>query len=72
MNTARYWATLAEADQNLLYALAMPTMRTMPRLLTLRYQSRQAGLANREIAGANASRLAFVRWLHEAGRLTDA
>jgi hypothetical protein len=72
MNTAVYWATLAEADQNLLYALAKPTMRQMPLLLTLRHRARLADLANREIAGINARRIEYARYLREHGVLTDA
>lgn len=51
--------------------LCLPSMRKAPHLLTLRYQSRAAGLANREIVGPNGQRWAFARYLRESGRLTD-
>jgi len=71
VTTAQVWATLNKGEQNVLYALCMPTMRTMPLLLTLRYQKREAGLANREIVGENAGRLAFMRYLRETNQLSD-
>ena len=71
MTTAAYWATLSEAEQQLLYALCMPSMRTMPTLLTRRYRARQAGLANREIVGPHARHIEYMRWLVTRGRMGD-
>jgi hypothetical protein len=71
VTTGDVWATLTVEERATVLRLCMPSMRKVPRLLTLRHQSRQAGLANREIAGANAGRLAFMKWLYGAGRLSD-
>jgi len=71
VNTADVWAGLTMEERATLLGLAMPSMRRAPLLLRLRYQKRAAGLANREIAGENAGRLAFARYLRETHRLSD-
>lgn len=71
MNTAAIWASLTTDDRAALLGLAMPSMRRAPLLLRLRYRSRAAGLANREIAGENARRIEFAREMYREGHLHD-
>jgi hypothetical protein len=41
-------------------------------LVRMRDAARQAGLANREIAGPHARHIEYARWLREHGGLSDA
>jgi hypothetical protein len=71
VTTGDVWGTLTVEERATVLRLCMPSMRKVPRLLTLRHQARQAGLANREIAGSNARRIEYARWLVAHGGLSD-
>lgn len=71
MTPAQVWIALTAEERALVIRLCLPSMRRAPLLLTLRYQARAAGLAQRRILGPNGQRWAFARYLIASGRLSD-